>query len=79
MCPPGRTPAFRVAPSGRGLPEQGMEEGRQRKQELEQAAHQVLPQALRTLLLATGQSRSHDRWPCLFLVPRAALRSPGGP
>lgn len=34
-----------------------MEEGRQRKQELEQAAHQVLPQALRTLLLGpTGGS-----------------------
>lgn len=41
-------------PQGGGLPEQGMEEGRQRKQELEQPAHRVLPQTLRALPLATG-------------------------
>lgn len=56
-----------------------MEEGRQRKQELEQPAHWVLSQTLRTHLAVTGYSKSQNRWPCLLLVPSMTLWSLGGP
>lgn len=71
-------PAF-CHPLWAGLLEQGMEEGRQRKQELEQPAHWVLSQTLRTHLSVTGYSKSQNRWPCLLLVPSITLWSLGGP
>lgn len=56
-----------------------MEEGRQRKQELEQPARWVLPQTPRTHLSVTGYSRSQNRWPGVSLVPSVTLLSLGGP
>lgn len=49
-----RTPAFCVAPSGSGLPEQRMEEGRKGTQELEQPAPLGPSQILGILLSVMG-------------------------